>query len=288
MLKLLPLIESDFPRKDRTKPIQRTPPLFREKFSEVENAEQKYGGRIIRVLRVDHGNYSYINPKRGVRTSRDSNNFYTILLDNLPSWQGYPKRSYSVIGLLSRNFKSSIYNDLSQYGDNFYEVKPQNGAKFVVSSTHDALYAFAFVEQKFKYGIDWFTRNFVRTVNYYLMGTINSNSLSGIQFSSSNYDKIFNTLNQIDKEEFYDFLSKKTNSPGEKGFINPFYEDLKQNFSGDWEKYFDELLNPTLNKFYLMDSIDKLYSSAFNHVEVWTDSPCLLIRNNAHYKDDMD
>ena len=46
----------------------------------------------------------YIDPKKGQpRVSKDTSNFYTLIMDNSKRWSKYPKRSQSLIGISNFN-----------------------------------------------------------------------------------------------------------------------------------------------------------------------------------------
>jgi hypothetical protein len=64
----------------------------------------------------------FINPKKIQRASKDANNAYYVLMDNLPSWQGFPSRSKSII---FTNYRSIA----SEYQGKIYQVYPSNNSK---------------------------------------------------------------------------------------------------------------------------------------------------------------
>jgi len=83
--------------------------------------------------------FSYINPKSFDRAPlKKSDRFtdgvesrhHTLLMDNLPSWSKFPKRSQSVIGLTSADQRVI-------FGSHRYLIIPFDGAKFGVAPSSD-------------------------------------------------------------------------------------------------------------------------------------------------------
>lgn len=64
----------------------------------------------------------FINPKKIQRFSKDANNAYYVLMDNLPSWQGFPSRSKSIIFTNQRSIAT-------EYPGKVYHVYPSNNSK---------------------------------------------------------------------------------------------------------------------------------------------------------------
>jgi hypothetical protein len=78
------------------------------------------------------------DPKLKKRDSRNTQNYYTLLFDNLPSWQEYPKRSRSLIC-------STSYSWAKGYGSQTYLILPFDGAKFGVCPEKDIWFSFYYL-----------------------------------------------------------------------------------------------------------------------------------------------
>lgn len=65
--------------------------------------------------------YGVGDSTQGTRSSRNTNNLYTLIIDNHPSWSKYPKRSKSFICGNGQN-----YHHVSGYGDSVFIVIPEN------------------------------------------------------------------------------------------------------------------------------------------------------------------
>ena len=91
-----------------------------------------------RIKASFNGDYSYINPKLSHRNPLMKeegsggvfSSHHTLLMDNLPSWNGFPKRTQSIIG--STNFGSD-----PSFGDHYYCIIPYDGANFGVAPDVD-------------------------------------------------------------------------------------------------------------------------------------------------------
>jgi hypothetical protein len=91
-----------------------------------------------RIKASFNGDYSYINPKLSHRNPlmKDEgsggvfSSHHTLLMDNLPSWNGFPKRTQSIIGSTNFGFDPS-------FGDYYYCIIPYDGANFAVAPDGD-------------------------------------------------------------------------------------------------------------------------------------------------------
>ena len=94
-----------------------------------KNKDFLKGSPIYRGLRNNISLYAFVEPEKYTRVSANTENYYTLMIDNSPNWEGYPKRSKSIIC-------SSSKSGASGYG-NVYRVIPKNGAKIGVCSSDD-------------------------------------------------------------------------------------------------------------------------------------------------------
>lgn len=82
--------------------------------------------------------YGYIDPTKYTRTSLCAdNNYYTLLIDNLPSWKGWPKRSKAIVGTTDMaNAKTRAQRRT------FYKVFPVKDAIIGVCPSYDIWLSF--------------------------------------------------------------------------------------------------------------------------------------------------
>jgi hypothetical protein len=76
------------------------------------------------------GDVLLVEPSKYERYSANTFNYYTLMIDNFPEWQKYPKRSKSII--CSTN---PIYAEA--FGENLYKVFPIDGARIGVCPNSD-------------------------------------------------------------------------------------------------------------------------------------------------------
>lgn len=231
--------------------------------------------------------FSCINPKTNIRTAMLSNgssagvrsNHNTLLMDNLPSWSKFPKRSQSIIGLTTTD-RSSLF------GDEKFFVIPFDGAKFGVCPAKDL----------WGVGCDKFDTSYSMTFDYNL-----SNMLIELNVSDNSYDNMMNDL-----QERYDKwleeggkrvndLSVSSNRYNTRALVifskikDLGYTDVKIGLSDifDPKNFKANMSEITMKGFSVMKWKENPYgglSTSFDPNEgheFWTDSECLL------YKIDM-
>lgn len=86
-----------------------------------------------------YGEYVYIDPSKSVepRISRNTNNYYTLMIDNFSNWNKYPKRSKSIIC-------TTDYQYASHMSSKVYRVFPENGSYIGVCPMDDIWGAIAY------------------------------------------------------------------------------------------------------------------------------------------------
>jgi hypothetical protein len=94
------------------------------------------GKMIFRGTRINTLPVMLVDPSASQRKSANTENYYTLLIDNLPSWQNYPKRSKSLICSTSRHVAELFSQDNDKNGG-VYIVLPFNGAKIGICPQRD-------------------------------------------------------------------------------------------------------------------------------------------------------
>jgi hypothetical protein len=212
------------------------------------------------------GEYTFINPKMHVRNplTASSNDYtgdvvfskhHTLLMDNLPSWNDFCKRSESVI------FSTSPTSN-STFGNHHYYVIPYNNSKFSVAPLSDI----------------WQCKSIIKPENNatdfyrYSFNDIFSERMLDAGISDESYDSMINDLN--------DFFQKYKNGLDVSKFFQNIFEKMKEDGISDVSIAFDKYFDPnnfekpfkTMNYSSLKTEIDDGYNR-----EVWTDSECLLV-----------
>ena len=221
------------------------------------------------------GEYSYINPKLSHRNPlmKDEgaggvfSSHHTLLMDNLPSWNGFPKRTQSLIG------STTIAIDPS-FGDHYYFIIPYNGAKFSVAPDADLWSSSCKIGEIDYQFDDYFSETFLQ---------------AGV--SDTSYDSMMKNLQElyIIFLEDNDQLKHDTSS-----YLLNIFEVAQENGYDDIKIAFNEFFNPkrfrglgprSATGFVLMNyselsSIPELAqdgSIISNNKEFWTDSECLIV-----------
>lgn len=224
------------------------------------NAVDDYykGHKLFRGYYSNKSDYFYIDPKKGKprRSAYAGKNYYTLLMDNLPSWKNYPKRSQSIIC-------SSKYEKASEYtysSNNIYIVFPYDRSKIGVAPDDDIFVSFDLYSR--------YSSGFAsgRTFNRFLENLLYHYS------DNRNIDKDWNTL----KKAFKDFDNNYDNLKSiDSDVIEGFNKTLiLNNYKGNIIKMFDKIMSPTANNFKLVTDISKIPDNR----ECWTDGKCVLIK----------
>jgi len=185
-----------------------------------------------------------------------SNNFYNLILSNLPNWRNYPKRNKSIIGTTSFR-TSTIYSN-----EEPYLLLPYNGAKIGVCPEPDIWESFASFEHKENLDClnKYLSEMFVNLLDEY----------------PSTYKNIESCCNKIDL------------MMNDKDLGVEYIEDIIDNniirfftytveYLGGSKKLIDcisDTLDPEYNGFKLIE----IGRGSINiNNEIWTDSKCLMV-----------
>ena len=218
------------------------------------------------------GDYSYINPKLSHRNplmKEDGgggvfSSHHTLLMDNLPSWRLFPKRTQSLIG------STNITID-PVFGNNYYFIIPYNGAKFSVAPGSD-LWASSCMIGDIEYQFDdYFSEVFLQA-----------------QISDSSYESMMKDL-----QELYNIFMEdndKLENDISSYLLNIF--ELSQEYGiTDIKIAFDEFFAPDKFKGSKNKSFSLMNYSEISNIpepvgessrdvinrEFWTDSECLIV-----------
>jgi len=205
-------------------------------------------GNVILYRGVDNtSEYGYIDSNKGTpRMSRGTLNYITLLMDNLPSWKSYPKRSHGVIC-------STIESSASYYGTTLYRVIPYDNSKVGVCSSNDM----------------WSSFDSKTDIVY---TTTAANSL---------LSKLFHTYKiRVDDSNWNSFKSglSKLNQNDILEAFGTSYPLTRFLFKKDTDiiEHFNEFFDPKSNGFTMgINNID-------DDKEVWVQGECILIRDDVY------
>ena len=245
--------------------------LLKTDFSEAYQLKTNSKIGLYRAVRRYRGDSFIVDRSQLERTSRATSNFYTVLMDFVPSWKGYPKRSYSVIALATKNDEFHASEMIQQYGHFFYRVFPKNGAKVCVSPHTDAILAFGYIQHRLGMMLVEFDSYF----DYAMKDCVEEGG--GGKYSNLTTSTLGYAVEKWQKYVTKDLIInhfERRKSHYISHWITSVIDDIQIHFNGDWIEYFDGLLDPIKNGFQLMNITD--LKSMPSSSEVWTDSKCLL------------
>ncbi len=218
--------------------------------------------------------YSYINPKSFERepllsisgnTAGVSSKHHTLLMDNLPSWNKFPKRSKSIIGSVG-------INENTCFGQHTYIVIPFDGAKFALTPGSDLWDCHADLHNEFS---DY--------KEEYTFDNVFSEVFKTAKISDNSYKEMIKDLqNLYDKWlDYKDYMIDGQRRIPLK--IRVIFTNMKDDNINDVEialnKYLDceNFTNSRNNKFEIVN-YDQLYIHKHEHErrEFWTESECLI------------
>lgn len=206
------------------------------------------------------------DPKNHFRTSKDNNNYYTLLIDNSKNWKDYPKRSKSIIMANNELFPGT-------YG-NIYVVIPFDNAKLAIAPKDD-------IWNSFETGLEKFGLDQINQLNF-ILSTLHS-LIESTPLEEKDWNTFEKQLKKIDENKdliFSKFVDLNI-SEKRKESIRKFL-DIYMKHNGSLYDLIMNSLDPKLNDFILVtwngnDLLSKFKNKAR---EIWTESPCLLVNAN--------
>jgi len=234
----------------RTKEITKEEAL---KLLETKCKKSLKGTPIYRGLTGLPSNYGYADPANSpmARISRNAEgNYYTLLMDNLPSWKGYPKRSKSFI-CSTDDMKASGYGDM-------YYVFPVNGAKIGVCSSGDVFHSFPQLHKYYPV-LSYFNMSCQDIFKQYAHA------------EPQTYKELIEGLKKIQKKAEEWDAAGKIEEFGD--YWGMFWYYAYTSMNGDMLKYINFMMSPRENHFLLKKAGYDLPDDN----EVWTEGPCVFV-----------
>jgi hypothetical protein len=215
--------------------------------------------QIFRGTRDKNKKFSIYSPSKHERISANTSNVYTKLINILPAWLKYPKRSRSLI-CTTNVYRAQDFVKDSENLNGIYVVIPTNGSKIVIAPKFDFWVSF----KKTKSMAD-FNDRFSWMVEDLLNKNINYDNIT-----DNNFKLLLNTLEA--KIKTYNFPADYF------GVFN--FNKWKKILNSTKTKFInilDDILNPEINDFMLISTKNQSILKKSNDNEVWTDGDCLLI-----------
>jgi len=227
-----------------------------------KNKQCLKGTPIYRGLEFEE-NYLYVEPSKYERVSANARNYYTLLIDNLPAWKKYPKRSKSIICTTNPLYAGDF--------GKLFLVYFEDNAKIGVCSYEDIWGSFLPFENlvDFNYTLSEIFESFSE-----LMYT-DPKTFRQLSENLKNLD-IFKRKNKNDNDE--EIIRQHYANKWEKILQNK-YDIFMQNYIKSplsFIDYLNEELSPSKNGFKLL----KTGSEIQRKKEVWSDGNALMIDAN--------
>lgn len=200
-----------------------------------------------------------VSPANFERKSRNTSNYYTLLMDNLPAWKSYPKRSKSIICATDIEYASNM-----GYA---YRVYMFDGSKIGVCPTNDLWESFRLDVDSLEIFNDCIGMMINKFTDYDDSDIVTYNDLLQLFNKFDEHKSSFN----IDRHTFPTYFDFKLFEP----YFNTDVEFI------DFAK---EIFDPERHKFKLQNT------RTFRNIkerEVWTDGTSILL-NNKIAKDAME
>jgi len=208
-----------------------------------------------------NGNYSYIDPKihRRMPLMVDStgvvSTHHTLLMENLPSWKEFPKRSESLIGNLRFNYDTS-------FGDRCYLVIPYDGANFGLAPSSDLWGSYCEVgNMKYEFN-DVFTER-----------------LTDLSVSEKSYAAMMKDLQHY----YNDYLIRERSNVWGLSYIDNIFKNFSSDGIESVEEGFDKYFAPQKFSSRTGDFVKEFKNVGYEGLkstdcrEFWTDSRCILV-----------
>jgi len=196
------------------------------------------GDPIYRSSETWTGDVGIVDPSKFNRKSRYTQNYYTLMLDNMPEWSKYPKRSKSLIGA------SSIHRAAEHVGTT-YVMFPRNGTDIGVCPYDD-------LWDSFSIDLSYFNDLFGSMFQFFDM--IPSDSWNGLRKQMDLFDEKY----KEDADRASDMINQ---------FIRDYYDG---NLYDSLRKFF----NPEKNGFKLL----KIGRVLPQDKEIWWSGESIMVK----------
>lgn len=218
-------------------------------------------GKLIFRGRESEQPVSKFFPHRVRQSPYAANNFYNLLLSNLPNWSSYPRRDRSII-CTTNLIKTEDYGEA-------YVVFPLNNPNIGICTGSDLWASFPYLWEK----ADIANVNRLNVGLQLLLESIGTvlSSIPNVEELETDYNKLLSVFQHI-KESWNDDLINYLESNMSMSGMDVF-NALKM-YNGDMLEALTDLLDPSKNDFKCVSLSD--FNVKSDSREVWFESPALL------------
>lgn len=252
----------------RTKPINDEEAIqwIKQNCPRLVKMSHRHGHHIYRGLDEKDNAFLFADPATShPRTSANTTNHYTLLIDNLPSWKSYPKRSQSFIC-------STVLEGAEKFGIPF-AVFPPDGTTIGIAPDDDIWNSFHHLYKQVGLSIDDFNQALQN-----ITGLVTQSQDTPITFS-----QLQRQLQQVQQAfdangiEYY----QKQLPRGHRA--NLLMDAVKQHNSNILQAI-EEWFKPSENRFDLAESHTIITN---RQKEIWFSSQAVFVNMDAHDLEDM-
>ena len=222
------------------------------------------------------GRYQFLTAEviPGKRKSENTYNIYTRLFsDILPSWRPYPKRNRSFICTTSQlHAFEYVYHDFQVYC-----MFPKNNVKIGVCSNDDIWNSFPILNKYRIESLDEFNRFFITFLSKFS------------DLKERQVIDIFNTGNTLQLKQLFSKVEHNikdydVNKLHTKTLIKYIASTIKNDNRSIVDILNNDLLNPTVNGFKLLNNISKLPLINNESYELWFSGQCIMVSCSIMYE----
>jgi hypothetical protein len=209
--------------------------------------------------------FGKIDPSQFVRSSRNTANYYTLMLDNFDSWKKYPKRSKSVIC----STRAEVANS---YGNNTCIVVPYDTAQLGVCPNDDIWHSFNTIQNSMNISSLSVFNDVIHGAWTAVVNQISQNPAAH-GLSDYTYADFYYQMQMFDDNtDVVQYVLEESSNTLQYNFIKSYlYNDVPM------IEFLEDLLDPDKNEFKLIPYDKFSNTDESEKLEVWTDSPCLLL-----------
>jgi len=238
--------------------------------------KQKDYKQIYRGMK-DTGNIIVADGNQLERKSANTENYYTLIIDNSPAWKEYPKRSKSFICTTEASVADAYASNILGKKA-VYKVIPLENQNIAACTRSD--FWFSFQRGMKKYGL--YDINSALDPNIDDLSSLNdalhrsSEKLIGKTLDQDTYESFRNGISELEKRiKNIDTSRLVMNDPNWQlfvGAVKPYLEKM------DLIQYLEMVLDPKLNFIEIGN-----HSELKNDAEVWLSGKVLFIKDHLYY-----
>lgn len=224
----------------------------------LKNCEKSLKSTPIWRGRKGNENFCFVDPREGeLRKSANTLNYITLIMDNLPSWNEYPKRSHSLI--------CATDTDSAKNFGRLYRVIPYNSAMIGICRRFDLWWSFKTIKDVmlFNRAIDQFSKKY------------------NIPIDENNWKIFLKDMKKVEIEIRKDKNAYLDNSRLVGNALNIWFKSVKRRKEKKGNPEFFDIMNEQLDPKKNGFTLKKAGSHLPDKREVWVgNAPCIYVKKD--------